>query len=300
MVADRQAEAQPPQLSQPKNQQKRNLMMTKLFKPSFVCLSTLLTIATATHAGEAGYKSWQDSPRPAHVQSYNPGPAPIRQANWFWGLEGGAQRLNGDTTIQNTRTYPYEIDSFSTQKSTGAIIGIEAGRLWQRGTQWFPAFSAAARYRYLFDNNIGNQVTQVSVSQTPAYNYKWNFSSNIFTVQGKLDITHYNQLFPYIGVGLGVASTQAKSYSETPIPPTAARTSPGYASNTNNKFTYNLGAGFDYKFSTQMIWTLGYEYQSLGGVASGFGNEGWSESMLGLGTVTDNVLLLSFSYLFDN
>ncbi len=275
-------------------------MMIKICKPSFVCLTTLLTMATPTHAGEAGHKSWQDSPRPVHIQSYSPGPSPIMQANWFWGLEGGAERLKGDTTIQNTRTSPYEIDNFSTKKSTGAIMGLQAGRHWQRRTLWFPAFSAAARYRTMFSNDIGNQVTQVSVSQTPAYNYKWNISSNIFTVQGKLDITHYRTLFPYIGVGLGVASTQAKSYSETPISPTAARTSPGYASNTNNKFTYNLGAGLDFKYSSRMIWTLGYEYQSLGGVASGYGNEGWSEGVLGLGTVTDNVLLLSFSYLFDN
>jgi len=277
--------------------------MIKKLNTSCILLTGLLTLSTPTHA-EAGYKSWQEAPRPVEINPYSPGPAPVVRANWFWGLEGGAQRVAGISTlgVPNTNYYinPTDADYYSTKNSTSGFIGLDAGRLWQRHTLWFPAFSAAARYRYIFPHDVGGQVTQSSLAQVPSYNYKWNLSSNLITAQGKLNLIHIGIVAPYIGAGLGVASTKAHSYSETAIPPTIARISPAYASNTNNKFTYNLGAGLDFKSSSQMLWTLGYEYQSLGGIESDFGNDLWSQAKLTLGSVTNNMLLVSFSYLFDN
>lgn len=278
--------------------------MIKKTKIKSVFLATLVTLTIPAHANEAGYKSWQEAPRPVEINPYSPGLAPVVQANWFWGLDGGVQRVSGISTLRvpNTNIYinPTDADYYSTKNGTSGFIGLDAGRLWQRHTLWFPTFSAAARYRYIFPHDVGAQVTQASPLNTPSYNYNWNLSTSLITAQGKLNIIHFSRVAPYIGAGLGVASTQAKSYSEAAIAPTIARISPAYASNTNNSFTYNLGIGLDFKVDSHMLWSIGYEYQNLGEIESGFGDNLWSQAKLSLGSVTNNKLLVSFSYLFEN
>lgn len=252
---------------------------------------------------EPGYQSWQESPRPVQINSYSPGLAPILSANWYWGIGGGVERLKGNRTFQVTSspcdlTLAPETDFYTTKKSNIGLLDLSGGRIWQRRTIWFPAFGTSIRYRHLFRTNIGNQIQQFSLMNVPTYDYHLDISSNIVTLQGKIDLAHYSIMAPYASVGLGFASTHVESYNEAPIGLTPNRANPGYASKTNNHFAYNLGAGLDFKFSRQVIISAGYEYQQLGNLISGYGSDSWAEERLNLGRYAGNVFLVSISFLF--
>ena len=107
-------------------------------------------------------------------------------------------------------------------------------------------------------------------------------------------------LSPYLGLGLGVASNSTTTYTESPLSGVTPRVSPAFAARTNNNFTYNVGAGLDYKISYRSILSLGYEFQNLGRIQSDYGASTWSTDLLNLGTYTSNAVLLNFCYLFDN
>ena len=50
----------------------------------------------------------------------------------------------------------------------------------------------------------------------------------------------------------------------------------------------------------QLILSFGYDYQSVGNIASGPGQNTWSGTRLNLGKYGMNTALLSVTYLFDN
>lgn len=281
----------------------------RITKTPLLCLALLVTASIQAYA-DPEETSWEEAPKQVQIRNYNHGPSPITEANWAGGLDIGLQRptMNSQMTIQNNSGFPtpYDTDIYLTQKINQGFIGLSVSRLWQRRAAFFPAASLGFRYRYMLPMNVGNQVlTQYSSTLYENYDYTWKVSSNVLTAQGKLDLMQFNltpisTIMPYISAGFGVTANQAASYSETAKPEITPRTSPAYAPKSNNNFTYNVGAGLDLKATSHLIFSLGYEYQNLGSISSGFGASSWSEMALNLGTLSTSAVLLGFSYLFDN
>jgi opacity protein-like surface antigen len=182
-----------------------------------------------------------------------------------------------------------------------AMLAAAGEYRWTQQTQpWLPAFELAVRYQYLFPQGISGNVTQYALPQYTAYTYNWRTSANVVSAFTKLDLVQYKQAMVYFDFGLGAAFVNAQHYQESALPNVFPRVSPGYTNNTSTQFSYNVGAGIDLSIFPQLIFSVGYDYQSIGGVVSGNGQSTWSGTALNLGTYGINTALISLTYLFDN
>ena len=222
-------------------------------------------------------------------------------SSWFVSLGGGVQspRFNSNIGVNNNTGFPapYNEDIYSTSDTEQAIIGVMAGRRWERDSYWLPAYSLGIYYQYFFPKDVGETVMLYSLPEFTSY--KWNLSSNLVLASGKLNLLQYADNFsPFINGGIGVAFNNANGYSEVALPGTA-RVSPAFTNNTTSQFAYALGAGIDYKVMQQLIVSVGYNYQNLGRFSSGPGLQTWSGQSLNFGTYQSNDVFASVSYLFD-
>ena len=225
--------------------------------------------------------------------------------NWYTLLEGGASQPSiSSDSVDNGSNFasPYNMDFYSTKKTSQGFASIGAGYFWTQGTTWFSAFGLGLRYRYMIPQNIGGQVTQYTLPEFTNYNYQLKIASNTLTAQTKLNFIDFKMLAPYVSAGLGLAINNAEVYSETALPSVTSRISPGFGSKTNNNFTYNFGVGLDLKmnraFNQQLVLSLGYEYQNLGKIKSSNGVSTWSNTSLNLGTYVTNLWVVGLAYLY--
>jgi len=214
----------------------------------------------------------------------------------------GIQRPNTDSyfTVDNGSgyDYPYNLDHFSKTIHTTPNAAVEMGYRWLRHQQFIPAYSLSVRYEHTFVNDIGDQITQYSISDFTNYTYQWDVASDIFLLLGKVNLVEWHHLFPYFSGGIGLASNRTTNYNETALPDVTPRTSPGYMDTTVNQFAYHLGAGIDWQMSPQLILSLGYDYQDLGKIHSGDGVGSWSGTRLASGRYHTNTVMLGLNYLF--
>lgn len=249
---------------------------------------TLLSSIHSAYSGTMGMNGTQDA--------------------WFISIDGGAQEpLKLDTVYINNGSgfiSPYNRDVYSTNKRAHGMLGATFGYRWAcEENDWFPAYSLGLRYERVFSGNNGETVSQYTPppSLFTNYNYTLKNSANVVLVAGKLDIYQYNDLMPYISAGAGMAYNQVGKYSEIARPNAhvTPRLSPAFASDTQHDFAYTLGLGFDYQVNEQVIVSLGYEFQDLGNISSGYGTRLWSTQYLNLGSYRANSVLASLAYLFD-
>ncbi len=225
-------------------------------------------------------------------------------ANWFVSVGGGAQypQFNSNVVINNGSGFPtpFDQDIYSTSNPNQGIIGVMAGRRWERDSQWFPSYSLGVLYQYFFEINAGGTVTQYSLPEFTNYTYNLNLSSNVVMAAAKLNLFEYAQkISPFINGGIGGAFNKSSGYNEIALPGVTPRQSPGFANNTTSQFAYMAGAGLDYKVNQQLIVSVGYNYSNLGNFSSGQGMQAWSGQSLNLGTYQSNDVFASISYLFE-
>ncbi|CEG56214.1 SPOR domain-containing protein [Legionella fallonii] len=225
-------------------------------------------------------------------------------ANWFVSVGGGAQfpQFNSNMVVNNNSDFPppFDVDIYSTSNTSQGIIGVTAGRRWERDSQWFPSYSLGVLYQYFFETNAGGTVMQYSLPEFTNYTYNLNLSSNVVMASAKLNLFDYAQkLSPFVNGGIGGAFNKASGYSEAALPGVTPRITPGFTDNTTNQFAYMVGAGLDYKIKPQLIVSVGYNYVNLGHFSSGLGMQTWSGQSLNLGTYQSNDVFASVSYLFE-
>lgn len=222
--------------------------------------------------------------------------------HWFVTAGGGAQwsQSKSSMTVHNGSQYPYpqNVDLFTVQDhSTGGMFFLSAGHRWERDNTWLSAYSLGLYYQYLFNHNINGTITQYSDPEFLNYSYQWGNSSNLILISNKLNIYQVKKWSPYVSLGLGVALNRSGTYTETAYTNVTPRYSPDYASSTSSNFAYQLGLGIDYQATPSWILGLGYLYQNLGTSESGPGASTWSSTRLNLGSLSQNELALSVTYL---
>ena len=249
-------------------------------------------------------------PKPRSTQSKSPLPYVKRTtaisptlnttANWFLTLGGGAafSLSKANINVDNGFTYPppYNIDIYSTQSATSAILNLSVGRRWERARKWFPAYSLGLFYQHNFNGNVKGTLTQNSDPEALNYNYHWNISSDILLASAKLNLFTQKKFSPYVMAGLG-GTWNHSNYNETALAGVTPRVSPDF-SGTKGHFAYNAGGGIDFQASKRIIINAGYLYQSLGNI-SGNGRGTWAGTSLDLGSNAANEVLLGITYLFD-
>jgi len=227
------------------------------------------------------------------------------QGHWLLSGDLGALWPQIHTTMNvdngSGLSVPANTDHYSASSShVEGMLAAAGGYRWTQHTQsLLPEIELALRYQYLFPQNISGHVTQFSLPLYENYSYRWTASANVLSAYTKLDLFQYNQVMFYFDAGLGVAFFRAQNYQETAFSGVTARVSPGFSDRVSSQFSYNIGAGIDFPIYPQLIFSVGYDYQSFGSVTSGPGTNAWSGTQLNLGRYGMNTALISFTYLFD-
>lgn len=194
---------------------------------------------------------------------------------------------------------PQNLDMFSGHEKThGGMASLMAGWRWNNDNKYLPNYSLALRYQRLFNQAVKGTVMQYSEPDFLNYNYKWRINSDVISVFSKVNLFEYKRILPYVDVGIGYANNRSGRYSETPLSGVTQRVSPNFSSHSNSQFTYNVGTGLDFQINPQWIASLGYEFQDLGSVSSGFGQGPWSGQKLSTNKYKSNTWLISLNYLF--
>lgn len=195
--------------------------------------------------------------------------------------------------------YPANTDLFSTtDHKKGGMASFMAGSRWETDRSWLPAYSLALRYQHLFNQRVAGTITQYSDPDFVNYDYQWKTQSNVLSVFSKINLTEAKHFSPYVNLGLGGALNQSRGYEESPLGSVIARSdSPAFGAHTQPQLSYSLGAGLDYQIQRQWVMSLGYEFQNLAAMTSGFGQTKWSAEKLALDPYKTNAVLLSLSYL---
>jgi len=224
------------------------------------------------------------------------------RTHWYGTLGGGAQWAQSQSsfTVPNGSQYtaPHQLDLFSVQHHvTGGLFFLSAGRQWKLDRDWFSAYSLGAYYQRLLNHNITGTIKQYSKSEFLNYSYQWGSSTSVVLLSGKLNMRQIRQWSPYLSLGLGVAMNQTQDYSETAFTGVTARNNPSYRNGTSTNFAYQAGLGIDYQLKPAWIISLGYAYQSVGPIQSGPGQSTWVNTHLTLGSLAQNELVGSITYL---
>lgn len=222
--------------------------------------------------------------------------------HWFTSIGIGGQfpTTTSPMLVNNHSNLPapYYQDTYTLNTQNGAIIALAAGYYWEQNTQWLPSYSLGAQWQHFFSINPNGTVLQYSAPEFNNYQYSWDVDSNVLLAIAKLNITQYQRFLPYINGGIGLALNHTENYKEQAFAEITPRDTPGFTPNTATQFAYQLGAGIDFQVSSQILLSLGYNYQSIGKLISGPGLNTWTNQSLNSETIGTNEILFTVNYLF--
>lgn len=105
------------------------------------------------------------------------------------------------------------------------------------------------------------------------------------------------KVIPFVLLGVGPSLNFTHSYVDTLVNP-AATLGPGYQSNRNTSFAYQLGAGFACPIGNDSNRLFAaYKYVDLG--TAQFNNNGASDDQLDVGRIRANEVYIGYTHLFD-
>jgi opacity protein-like surface antigen len=174
------------------------------------------------------------------------------------------------TNLGKSTTFPLGYSTFSygsnSNDAHALISGLSVNKTLTINSLY--ALQVGISYHYISSMDV-NGILEQGVS-SPYYQstYSYSVNSSQYLVEAKLHREFY-QYFPYVFLGLGVASNTAHDYS-TAVPSYLAVT-PNYSNRTTNSFTYSLGLGVDYFVMPKLSIGLGYRFINLGNVGLGSG-----------------------------
>lgn len=227
----------------------------------------------------------------------------LEHNQWFVQLQGGAIfPLNlGTILVSNGSNFPApeNVDRYSTNQSSQGTIALTIGNRIATQSSLINHYTLSGRLQYVFEGNVGNSIMQYSLPEFLNYSYDWKLSTLALTADTKLNLFNFSKFSPYVNGGLGVSFNEARAFNETAFPGITPRVSPAYTNHTLTQFTYHVGAGLDFSFAPNWLFSAGYEFESFGDFSSGNGQSTWAEESLGLGSYQANTLLFGVTYLMN-
>jgi opacity protein-like surface antigen len=235
-----------------------------------------------------------------------PPPVIPEQDNWYVEVTGGAEAPLVDNTITVSNGFedflppPFSSDYLTTRTRWGGVWGIGAGYRWQpNNSTWFPAYSIGVRYRHYYPTNLGDDVSQFSLSEF-TNGYHWNVAAEAVMLVGKLNIVQFHQFSPFLNMSAGMAFNRTYHFYEIASADVDPAPQPDFGANHTARFTYTFGAGVDWQVKPKVILSLAYEFQGLGSIYSSTGDFNYSASNLYSKVYQSNNILLSLTYLFGD
>jgi opacity protein-like surface antigen len=244
-----------------------------------IALSLMVVLPVAVNAGDGGIK------------------APTGNNHWYVTGFIGSQKPD-IATVRNVANglglpRPYAFDQYSFSSKYALLIGAEGGYLWANSRQFLPAYSLGLKYKYMFSQNIGGQITQFSLPQFTNYDYSWQLYSQSILASAKVNVFRWKRMMPYVSGGVGVALNTTNRYIELGRANVTPRISPSFGNKTLTEFTYTLGVGLDWQPSVNTLLSVGYEYQDLRKLASDYGVGSWSSASLRSRSFSSNGILFT-------
>lgn len=224
--------------------------------------------------------------------------------SWVIGADMGITLPRPNKTMTTANLSEFEpqldVDPYTTHHNNHPILAVQVGRRWEHAQHWLPAHTVALKYQHMFTKDIDGNVTQYSSPEYNNYSYHWGVAAEVFSLNGKVDIVKIGKVMPYVDAGLGVSINRSRSYRESAYSDVTPRTSPGFSSNAQGQFYYNLGAGLDAILTPHLIASIGYDFQSFGLMRSGQGQLDWHGEELHNGHFSSNTVLVGVTYAFGD
>ncbi|KTD53539.1 Sporulation related domain protein [Legionella santicrucis] len=223
--------------------------------------------------------------------------------HWFVQLQGGVvfPLSQSNILVDNGSNFPppANVDSYSVKQSNQGTIALTVGDRIATQSSLINHYTLSGRLQYVFSANVGDTIMQYSLPEFLNYSYDWKLSTLALTADTKLNLFNFSKFSPYVNGGLGVSFNEARSFDETALPGITPRVSPSYANHTLTQFTYHVGAGLDFSFVPNWLFSAGYEFESFGDFSSGKGQSTWAGESLRLDSYQANTLLFGVTYLMN-
>lgn len=203
---------------------------------------------------------------PAVVLANN-SPSLSNNGQYSLGLDFGIAK---PTNIGQPTTFPLGYSTFSyssnTENSHALVPGVFINKVFSISSLYTVQVGLSAHYLSNMDAQ-GNLTQGISPPYYPS-TYSYNINSNLYLIDAKLR-HQFNRCFPYIYLGMGMASNRAYNYSTT-IQDYLVVT-PTYSNKTTNSFAYSIGFGIDYFVTPKLSLGIGYRFINLGNIGLGAG-----------------------------
>lgn len=223
--------------------------------------------------------------------------------HWFVQLQGGVvfPLSQSNILVDNGSNFPppANVDVYSVNQSNQGTIALTVGDRIATQSSLINHYTLSGRLQYVFSANVGDTIMQYSLPEFLNYSYDWKLSTLALTADTKLNLFNFSKFSPYVNGGLGVSFNEARSFDETALPGITPRVSPAYANHTLTQFTYHVGAGLDFLFMPNWLFSAGYEFESFGDFSSGKGQYTWAGESLRLDSYQTNALLFGVTYLIN-
>lgn len=174
------------------------------------------------------------------------------------------------TNIGKSTTFPLGYSTFAYSSNSNdahaLISGVSVNKTLTINSLY--TLQVGISYHYISSMDVKGNLEQGISSPYYQSTYSYSVNSSQYLAEAKLRRQFYHY-FPYVFLGLGVASNSAYDYS-TAVPNYLTVT-PNYSNRTTNSFTYSLGIGVDYFVMPKLSIGLGYRFINLGNVGLGTG-----------------------------
>jgi len=190
-------------------------------------------------------------------------------AGFFAGLTGVGSSSTSNVQITKDGTDTFANSGSKQSVNYGVVGGINIVR--PTAQNWFNSYQFEASIWQLNSTNLGG-VHTIPIEQQQ-YNYKYKFQLQAFSLDASANLYQWQQILPFVGVGVDFASANTKNYEETPIG-SATPVLLNLASKTQNLFLYHGRIGVRYKLPKQWQLQLAYTYYPSFKVKTGDGNTG--------------------------
>jgi opacity protein-like surface antigen len=194
-------------------------------------------------------------------------PSLLTSRQYSVGLDLGVAK---STNLGNSTTFPLGYSTYSYSSSThnvdALVSGISISKILTIAPLDTLQIGVSAHY---ISNMTAKGNLEQCISSYYQSTYFYHINSHQYLAEAILHHQFYDRYFPYIYLGLGIASNKAYNYSTT-IPDYLTVT-PEYSNKTTNSFTYSLGLGVDYFVIPRLSIGIGYRFINLGKVGLGPG-----------------------------
>lgn len=224
----------------------------------------------------------------------------IKDSNWYLGAAVSAlwSHVPSLLTVNNGAIAPYHKDVYTLKTNTNKSVAANLGHQWRHARFWLPSYALGVHYERFFLGKTQGSVTQYSLPQFLNYSYSWDNRADLFSLYSQIALLRYEQLSPFLTVGLGVAVNHAGAVEEIALSGVTPRVAPGFARHTQNNAAYTVGVGLSYDILAQCSVAVAYNYQYLGALRSSNGATTWAAEYLTIKNYQMNMLTVALAYHF--